>query len=176
MFLNKLSKKERTGLLIAAAIVSAAFLDRFVISPINEKIQQINRETKINEKLLECNLRSLMQREVIAGQYRSYIQYVKKAGSAEEVVAEILGEIEKLARATGVCLVDTKPQSPKHGNFYKEYSVEVEAESEMSSFIEFLHQLNNSSQLFRAGKINLTLKGKDVSTIKVSILVTKIVI
>jgi len=176
MFLNKLSKKERIGLFISIGFVSLALLDRLIISPINNKIQQINREIKISEKQLGCGLRNLNQKDIIAKEYQKYIQYVKTAASDEEETAKILGEIEELARRSAVYLVDIKPQLPQKIDFYKEYKVEVEAEAEMESMIKFLHRLNTSSQLLRAEKLRLSLKEKNSSIVKASILVTKILI
>jgi len=176
MFLNNLSKKEKIGLSIAVAFVSLAFLDRLAISPIKNRIQQINREVKIAERELGRDLRNLNQKEVITEECRKIIEYVKKVGSDEEEVAKILGEIEGLARKSAICLVDMKPQSSKIIDFYKEYTVEIEAEGEMQSLINFLHQLNTSSQLLRAEKLRLNLKEKDSSIVKALMLVTKLAI
>lgn len=175
-FLTKLSKKERIGLFIAMGFASLALLDRLVVSPINNRIQQINREIKISEKQLGRDLRNLNRKGIITKEYQKYIQYIKKVGSDEEEVARILGEIEELARKSAVYLVDMKPQQPKKVDFYKEYTVEIEAEGDMESLVNFLHQLNNSSQLLRAEKLRLNLKEKGSSIIKASLLITKVLI
>jgi DNA-binding HxlR family transcriptional regulator len=176
VFLNKLSKKERIGLFISVGFVVLALLDRLIISPINNRFEQINREIKISEKQLAHSLRNLNQKDIISREYQKYIQYVKKSASDEEETAKILGEIEELARSSAVYLVDMKPQTPRKVDFYKEYTVEIEAEAEMESLVNFLHQLNTSSHLLRAEKLRLNLKGKESSVIKAAILITKVLI
>ena len=173
-FFASLSKKEKIGLSIAVVFVSLAFLDGLVISPIKNRIQQINREVKIAERELGRDLRNLNQKNVISGEYRKIIEYVKKVGSDEEEAAIILGEIEELARKSAINLVDMKPQVPKGIDFYKEYTVEIETEGGMESLMNFLCQLNNSTQLLRAEKLRISLKEKDSSVVKASVLITKL--
>lgn len=174
MFLDKLPKKEKFGLFIAVVFVSVAALDRLVVDPITTRVQWINHQIEIAEKELERNLRNINQKEVIAEKYQKYVKYVKKVGSDEEEVAKLLGEIEELARGSTVYLVDMKPRTSKEIDFYKEYTVEVEAEGNVRSVVRFLYQLNNSTQLLRTEKLRLTLKEKDSSVIKATILITKI--
>ena len=174
VFLAKLSKKEKIGLFIGVGFISLALLDRVIIGPVNNKIQQINQEVKTNEKQLSRDLRNLNQEEVITKTYQKYVGYVKKVGSDEEEAAKILSEIEELAGKSAVYLADMKPRSPKQVNFYKEYSIEIEAEGEMVSLVNFLYQLNNSPLLLRAEKLRFSLKSKDSRIVKTSILITKV--
>lgn len=176
MFLNKLSKKEKVGLGIAVAFALLASFDRVIVEPINDRIQQINREINISEKQLGRDLRNLNQKEVITEEYQKYIQYVKKVGSDEEEVAKILVDIEELARKSRVYLVNIKPQSSKEIDFYKEYTIEINIEGEMEPIMNFLYHLNSSAQLLRAEKLRFNLGAKDSSIIKVSVLITKILI
>lgn len=176
MFLVRFSKKEKRGIYIAIIFISLAFLDRLVVSPINGKIQQINRDIKLSEKQLGQYLRYLLQKERVSKEYQKYLQFVEKIGSDEEEVAKIIGEIEELARRTKIYLVDIKPQSPKEIDFYKEYTVEIEIEGRLEPIVNFLYQINNSLQLLRAEKLRITLKEKEADVIKSSMLITKILI
>jgi len=117
-----------------------------------------------------------MSKRSITQEYQKYIQYVSKSGSDEEEVAKILGEIETLARQTAINLVDMKPQTTREIDFYKQYLIEVEAEGEMKDLVNFLHQLNISSQLLRAEKLRLSLPKKDSTVIKSSMLISKVLV
>ena len=150
-----------------------ALLDRLIVAPVHHKLQQINHEIAISEKQLGRSLRNLNQKDVIAKAYERYTPYVKRAGSDEEEVAKILSEIEEVARKSAVSLDNVKPQEPKKRDFYKEYSVEIEAEGDMESLVSFLHQLSASSQLLRPEKINLSLQERDSTIVKASIVITK---
>jgi len=176
VFIEKLSPKEKIGLFIAVAFVAFAIADRAIVTPVNDRIQRLNREIKIAEKQLIRHLRNLSQKEIVSKEYAKYIEYVRKVGSDEEEVAKILGEIESLARKSNVYLGDMKPHSPKVKGFHKEYTVEIEAESRMEPLINFLYQINNSPQLLRAEKLRVGSKKEKRGVVKSSILITKLVI
>ncbi|MCX5678722.1 MAG: type 4a pilus biogenesis protein PilO [Candidatus Omnitrophica bacterium] len=174
-FFYKLSKKEKIGLMAAIVVIALMLIDRLVISPIGNRIQRIDQEIKFSEKKLSRDLRNMNNKDIIEREYKKYKNYVKKSSvSDEEDVANILGEIEGLARSSSVSLVDIKPQAPKRADFYKEYAIEVEVEGSMEQVITFLHDLNSSAQLLRAVKLRIGLKDKELSAIKASLLVTKI--
>ena len=174
MFLSKLSQKEKIGLFASAILVSLVILDRLILTPINDRIQQINREIKIGEKQLVMGLRNLNQKEFVSSEYKKYESYLKNSGSDEEKTTAILSEIEILAKKSSVSLIDIKPQQNQNIDSYKEYAIEVETESSMDALLRFLHELNASSQLLRAEKIRLNLKDKDSSVVKSLIQITKI--
>ncbi|MBL7155677.1 MAG: type 4a pilus biogenesis protein PilO [Candidatus Omnitrophica bacterium] len=173
MFVDKLSKKEKIGLSIACILVLTAIFDRAVCVPIRNRMQKLNQEVSLSEKELARYLYNLEQEKTVTKEYGDYIQYVKEAGSDEEETAKALGEIETLARKSGLCMVDIKPYAPKATGFYKEYIFEIEAETDMESLISFLHQLDSSPQLLCVEKLRLSLKETGGSAIKASIVITK---
>lgn len=175
MFFSNISEKERIGLVAAAIIVSLAFLDRLILNPINKRIQQINQEIKISEKELKMGLHNLNQKEAIISEYGKCSQYFKGFGSEEETTAAMLSEIETVAKKSNMSLLGLKPEPSKDKGFYREYSVEVEAEGTMDSLVSFLYQLNSSTQLLRVGSLRFNLKSKESSLIKASILITRAV-
>ena len=172
-FLNKLSKKEKTGLFIAAAFVFFSILDRAVIAPINNGIKEVSHKIEANEKRLKEQLRYLNQKDTISREYQGYANAVEKKLSEEEETAKMLSEIEDLSKKSSVYLIDIKPRPSRQTDFYKEYMVEIEVESGMESLMNFLHQLNASPQLLRAEKLRISLKEKDSSAVKASLLITK---
>lgn len=176
LFINKISKREKTALYLGAGILFLLFLDRFIFSPINRKIARLNQEIKINQTRLANDLRNIQHKDAIISEYNKYKAYVKKAGSDEEETAKTLGEIENVARSSSVYLMDIKPQAPKQTEFYKKYSAEVEIEGQMNDIINFLYKLNSSPQLLRTEKVSLTPKEKNSEVAKALILVSKFLI
>ncbi len=174
-FFHKLSKKERVGLVAALVVIIVVLVDKLVISPVGEKVHRINQEIDFSEKKLSRDLRNINNKGLIESEYKKYKNYVKKSfASDEEDVANILAEIEGLARSAGVSLVDIKPQAAKQTDFCKEYAIAVEVEGSMEQVITFLHNLNSSAQLLRAVKLRIGLKDRESSAVKSSMLVTKI--
>ena len=175
-FLEKLSKREKIALFTGITLVIAAILDIVAVKPISGKIQFLDREIKVSEKQLCLNLCNIARKEVVEKEYKEYDKYVGEEGSEEEETSKILSEIETLARKSGMYLIKMKPQSPKVTGFQKEYKIEIEAEGKIEIVVQFLYQLNNSSQLLRAEKIRFTLKEENTSVFKVSMLISKILI
>jgi len=176
MFLDKLSTREKIGVFLGVVFILAVFLDNLVIKPISARVKALNMEIKTNEAQLTRYLHNLSRKDWVLKEYQEYIKYVRKGDSDEEETAKVLGEIETLARESNLTLADMKPRMPRVIGFYKEYTVEIEVEGGMNSIVRFLYQLNNSTQLLRSEKLRLYQKKKSSSTIKGSILVTKILI
>ena len=176
MIWDKLSKKEKIGLSVAFAFLALAFLDRLLISPIRTKFNALNLQIRISEKQLGGDMRNINQKKFIGEEYEQYLPYIRRSGSDEEEVAKILGEIEALARKSSVYLVDMKPRKPREVEFYKEYTVEIEAEGYMESLMSFIYQLNTSSQLLRVETLRLNLTKGDSKVLSASMLITKVLI
>ena len=175
-FMSAMSKKEKTGIAIALTILVFAFLDRFVAAPISGKFKKISAETKMTELTLAQNKRNLTPRESISREYQKYLQYVKSNYSDGEEVNKLQEEIENMARSAGLAIGNIKPQPPKESDIYKYFLIEVDVEGKMDSLITFLHELAASKELFRATKIYITLKEKETSTARASMLVTKVIV
>ena len=175
-FFSSISKKEKLGIALAGGIVLLAFLDRLIVAPIGFKFKKINAEIKANELQLAQGLRNLSQKDDIARQYQKYLLYIKSNYSEGEEVAKLLEEIEDVGRNAGISITDIKPQPPKQVDVYRYYLIEIDAEGRMDTLMTFLHQLGSSKQLFRAGKVYISVKEKETSTAKASILVTKVVV
>lgn len=176
MFWNKLSSQEKIGLSIAMGFFAVAFFDRLLIHPIQTRFRKINQQIKVGEKEIGSDLRNLNRRDSVEARYQKYIEYIQRSGSDEEEVAKILGEIESLARQSNVYVEDIKPLKPKEVDFYKEYAVEIEAEAKMPALTHFLYHVGMSSQLLRVEKLRLNLSKSGSDILKVSILITKVLV
>lgn len=164
------------GLSFAFAFLAVAFLDRLLISPVRARFNSLNQQIRITEKQLGSDMRNLNQKEIISEEYNKYVPYISRSGSDEEEVARILGEIESLARKSSVYLVDMKPRKPREIEFYKEYTVEIEAEGYMESLTGFMYHLNTSSQLLRIETLRLNPTKTGSSVLTASMLITKVLV
>lgn len=88
----------------------------------------------------------------------------------------MLSEIERKARSNKVILVDMKPRESKLHDFYKEYRAELDAEMDLVTGIQFMHQLEESGQLLRLISVKLTRKGTDLPVMKAKMEVVKILL
>lgn len=176
VFWDKLSKKEKIGMSFALAFLVIAGMDRLIINPIRGRFQRVDQAIKISEKQLGHDLRNVHLKDQITEEFEKYVQYVERSGSDAEELKKFLGEIELLAQQSNVDLVDIKPQTPVEIDFYKEYSVEIEAEGKIADLTTFLHHINMSAQLLRVEKLRLNAKESENKMLKSSMLITKVLV
>ncbi len=174
--LTGIGKKEKMGVAIAAVVVFAAIFDRIIISPICGNFRKIGSEIKVNERQLAQGLRNIKQKDDILKEYQKYLPYIKSDYSEGEEVAKLLEEIEGMGRRSGISIADIKPRPMKKSDIYRYYFIEIEAVGTMEAVMDFLHKLGSSKELYRAGRVSISIKNKETSTVKASILVTKVVV
>jgi len=176
VFWDKLSNKEKVGMSFAIAFLLIAGTDRLIVNPIRGRFQRVDQAIKINEKQLGHDLRNVHLKKQIEEEFEKYVQYVERSGSDAEESKKFLGEIESLAQRSNVDLVNIKPQKPKEVDFYKEYSVEIEAEGKIADLVIFLHHINMSVQLLRVETLRLNAKETENKILKSSMLITKVLV
>ncbi len=176
MFLSRLSKRERYIAYVTTVIVVLFFFNRVMLRPIVDKLKDLNQEIIIQENKLEKSLNILLHEDLINTNYKKYVQNLKQTHSDEEEIAGLLSEIEKIAKSSGVFLSDIKPLPVKKIDYYKEYFVELQTESDISSLIDFAYQLEKSPRLLRVGKFHLVPKKEKASLLKAEISISEILL
>ena len=170
----RMSKKERTLFLIAIIFVGFAVLYRVVVLPAIGKSRALNRQIRLKRQMIENSLRLLNQKEDIQRQSQKFANYTKQKLSEEEETASFLKEIEGIAKNSSVSLIDLKPYSAERKDFYIEYRIEIETESDMNQLITFIHNLQSSESLLRVVKFRISQKLDESSTLKTYLTITKV--
>ena len=176
MFLSRLSKRERYIAYIATIVIVLFLFNRVMLRPIVNKLNDLNQEIVIQEKKLEKSLNILLHEDLIDTNYKKYVQNLKQTQSDEEEIAGLLSEIEKIAKKSGVFLSDIKPLPVKKIDYYKEYFIELETESDISSLIDFTYQLEKSPRLLRVEKFHLVPKKEKASLLKAQMSISEILL
>lgn len=174
-FLSRLSKKEKRLFYITMAVVALVLFDRVVFRPVMEKLDDLNEKISIEEKKLEKSMLIIAQDETISEEYKKFAQSIKQEQSDEEAIAGLLSSIEKMGKSVAVFIQDIKPNAVDKSEFYKKYSVKIEAETKISNLADFIYQLENSPQLLRVSDFRLTPQKKE-GLLKVNMTVTEILI
>ncbi len=174
MFFSKLSQREKYVVYISVIVISSLFIDKVMISPAMRILDNLNKEISTYEKKLERSMFIWNEKDSIRDKYEKIIQGLKKVASDEEEIASLSSEIEKLGRKTSVLIKNIKPLPMEEKGLYIEYKVTIEAESEMSLLMDFIYQLEKSHQLIKVNRFSLIPKKKKSKTLKISLLITKI--
>jgi Tfp pilus assembly protein PilO len=161
----RLAKRERILFYVTVAVVLTALMQKFVFQSLGNKLEALNRDILIQEKALRKSLRTYNLREKILDDYRRYGEYLRIEGTEEEITARLLKDIEKLARKSGVYLVDIKPHPSKEASYYKKFIIEIQTEATMEEVIKFIYYLHKSPLPLRVGKLALVSKKQSRPTI-----------
>ena len=171
---NRLSAREQRVLQVGVACVFLWLLDTAIFRPVWGLYVSTKEEIALAEMTLARNKTNLERKESVESAYTKYRSFVKPAGNDEEENANLLSEIERLARSNQVVLVDMKPREIKVSQFHKEYTAELDAESDMKNLIGFIYQLEQSGQLMKVFHSKFSPKDAKSDVIKAKIVVTKI--
>jgi hypothetical protein len=155
------------GLLLVILVV------RVIFTPFHQKLGALDRDATLAEARLKKGLGLIEKKDEIEQEYGKYASYFSLQGnSGEEAVAAFLREIEKLGRASGMTIVDIKPQKESAGDkFSQQYQISIKAEATMEGVVKFLHALQESSLLFGVDKMVLVPRGEEASTLSVNLTV-----
>lgn len=176
MFLKHLSRRERNILYLAVIVISGVLLYIVMIEPLRKKWRELNESISSKEMQLLKNQKILAQKDIIAQLYDKYAENIKMKGTVEEETAVILREIENIARTSNTYITDIKPLKVEDKEFYKEYSVELEAEGDISGLAKFIYDLQNSKQILKVKYLRLNPRDEASDTLKGYMIVTKILI
>jgi type II secretory pathway component PulM len=156
--LARLSARERAIFYGVVIVVAALVTEQFIYEPIVARLHELDEEILVAEGQVRRNLREIAARETVRAAYEQYAAHATPAGSDEEEMARLLGEIAALAGTSGVSLLDVRSRPASVTQFGKQYPVELEAEAGMAALVGFLHGLQSSKRLLRVKQLRLTPK------------------
>ncbi|MFH1282904.1 MAG: type 4a pilus biogenesis protein PilO [bacterium] len=171
MIIKHLSKRERILFYITLLFIVGVLFNFLIISPLANLKEKLSFEIIRKEIALKKNMSVISKKKEIQENYNILSNFIKKQGSDEEESANLLKEIETLASKSKISLINIKPKPPKEMEFYKIYSVEIEGEGYLEQLVRFIYNLEQSKQLLKAEKLNISVKSSSSSTLKFSLLV-----
>ena len=172
--IQKLSSRERQGVLVALGVVFLAILYLLVLHPLVNWFKETDLKIEVERKRAMRNQRVLALRDAIQNDFREKEGLLKKKLSTDEERNDMVTAVVNLAAQSGITLGSTKQHEPRLGEI-EEYAVEVEVEGGLDRLEEFLYRLQASPQLLRVENMSLGPKGgPDSVEVKGSLLITKV--
>ena len=95
----------------------------------------ISKEINITKARLRKYNRLLSQKDAIHSKYAQFTTNAQGTAQTSGVMGSALAELENLAKASGVAIVDIRPQAQNVQAVYGELLVELRAESSMDGFL-----------------------------------------
>jgi hypothetical protein len=173
----KMTGRERGGVLLAIACAAAFVLDLLVVHPILRESKQLGEQISSLEKQL-LNCRSVvLTRPHWEKEYAAVGGVLKSAHSQLEEIANMKGEVDELARKTGILVSSMEHKEPRSNKeYYDEYFVELgKFDADRGAFLAFLDELQKSPSLLRVSRLSIT-PATTADRIKGSITISKVML
>ncbi len=172
-----LKKREMFLVYVIGGLLGVWIVSRLVFVPFHGKLVGYDRQVALEEARLRKGLALVEKKDEINKQYGKYDTYFSlHSASSEEAVAAFLKEVEKVGRATGLQILDVKPQKDaEEDKFSRQYQINIKAEADMEQLVKFLYALYNSPLLFGVDKMVLVPKGESASTLNISMTLVGVV-
>ena len=169
-FISKLSRRERLFLYISIIIVLLFLVDKFIFETMLQKIYIIETEVESTRTGLNEDIVLLSYKDKIIKETEMYSKYLEKEESPQVELEKLMNTLAIQAKLT---TNEIKPVSSKDAN---KYIVELKAEGNMKSLVEFLYNLSLVQSLLKVEKMDLGPKTPKSEILNIYLIISKAII
>jgi Tfp pilus assembly protein PilO len=173
--ISRLSKRERLIAYAVIIFISAAALDRLIISPVFSKMKSLESAITDKEANIKKSARIMSQKDRIAVESAKYSTFLTSALSEEEEMVSLLKELEKIANASSVYLMDMKPVNVQNVGSFKKFAVTLNCEAQMEQLVDFIYNIESSKKMLMVEKFQIGPKAKKSSIAKCGMTVYRVI-
>lgn len=156
-----ITKREKTILFFTVGVVVFSILFNFAIVPLLNTFDTATKEIGVTAAKLEKYRHLLARKEYIERIYGKFSRDISTLGQSEGSLVEVLSELEKIAKDSGVRIVDIRPQNPGNEQNQKEVLVDLRTDGIMEQYLKFIYKIENSLSLLRIRRFQLLAKPGD---------------
>jgi Tfp pilus assembly protein PilO len=173
--MKKLSAREKIILCAVIIVVVLSLIYIGLVEPFIARWNNVNNRIDLLKGKLQKSLSLMKDKRSIDVEYESFAGKLKKSPSDEQEMTVVLDELEKAARRSNLKITSMRPKPARQKEYFRQFEVEIETESDMSSLMRFIYDIKNSPQLIKIDKLNLNTRGgQQAVVIRASMLVSKI--
>ncbi|TRZ52517.1 MAG: hypothetical protein D4S01_02795 [Dehalococcoidia bacterium] len=173
--IRKLSAREKIILNAVIITVVLSLIYIILIEPLVARWNNVNSRIELVKAKLQKSLSLMKDKSKIEAEYNNFTQKLKQSSSDEQEITIVLDELEKAARRSGLRITSMRPKPAKQKEHYRQFEVEIETESDMSSLMRFIYDIKNSPQLIKIDRLNLNTRGgQQAVVIRTAMLISKI--
>lgn len=151
-----LSRRERVILYITIGVIFFAISFNFFIGPIFSRNAQLNKEISLTKAKLKKRLKLINQKDLLQEKYNKFLANLGSAGLETGGQSNILSELEKLAQASAIHIVDIRPQISE--GLSKEKIVDLRTEGTVDGYLKFMYNIEISPLLLNIKRFQLSAK------------------
>ncbi len=176
--LESLSNRDKILIVIAVGMLLAALVDRFIVQKVSDRVKTVKMLIESDKKNLTYNEDVIAGKDIVAEKFQEVANELGKITSPDSDIDIMKGEIDDLARKSGLLLTSMKDREPKKTPHYTEYIVDIGGfEGTEKSLLKFLDAVQRSKipGLLRVVHLNVSV-GRQPGKIKGSMTITKVMI
>lgn len=168
------TKREKLIFYLTIGVIAFGLAFNFILGPLLERYQDLNREISLNYAKLKKYQRLINQKDYLQGKYSRLPETILSKDSGN-IFVSALSEIENLAKAASITIVDIRPQSQNKIEAYREALIDLRTEGTMEGYLKFIYDIENSLSLFRIKKLSLTSRA-NAQTLEASFSISQLVL
>lgn len=170
--MRKLTGKEK---ILAAAIGGLLILFAlkiFILGPINDKTASFSQEIEQAKVTLRKYMALEHNRAEILKAQKQIAGYSSLKGSDEDKSAMVISRVESAARKSKLQILDMNSAGlTKVKGGVTLYRVNLSAEGQLKSFLDFISDIEGAGILLQVEKITLTLKDEATGLLKIDVVI-----
>lgn len=174
MLLRALSIREKIILSICALLILSYLGVNFIFEPLKARIDGLNNRIGLAELKLKKSNKIIDYQESVENNYKKYAELIKQKANDEQEMSALLSEIESITKEIKISISDMKPSRVRAVDFYKKFSIELEAEGLLEDLTKFIHTLQSQPHFLKIERMRLERRSMRTNTLKSSILISRI--
>jgi hypothetical protein len=177
--LDKLSAREKTGVVLSVVCVLIVGADRLVVQPMIGRYNQLREQIEIKEKDLQLSRTILGSKQQVESSYRQVEELLDAPASEAEAIAGMKKQMDSLADRMGVTIKSRDHLEPQNRKFFDEYALDLkEFEANRRNFLTFVHSLaymRRASGMLQIASLRVTPQ-KRREKLEGSMVITKVML
>jgi Tfp pilus assembly protein PilO len=161
-FWQRLSKRERSLVVVSLVIIFVVLARYVLIGPFVERWEWVRSQLEIQPQLLEKNLRFLGQKEELVAMLEATQSELKArepkllTGDTPSVSASDLQDvIQGLATKEGTQVITTRVLNPETAGNFAKISIQMEIGGQIDQLASLIRGIENSPKLLMVDEINV---------------------
>jgi small-conductance mechanosensitive channel len=149
-------KRERIILYIAIAVIFFSLLFNFLLSPVIEKYDILNKKINLNQAKLQKYQALLNSKNEIENKYAKLSLSSEPLKDMTDPTVASLAALENLAKNADIKLLDIRPEQNQKKN--NQNTIELRAEGSMEGYTKFIYNIGNSLMLLKIRRFQIAAK------------------
>jgi len=161
--------KSKNRNIIIISLVAIIILAIFVIKPLINKIESIQKNLRFAEVGIKESLQVKTQKIDIENEYLQYEMYLNEAGSSKrERIGNFLKEIERLSQEADISITNLSPLETEEKEGLDAYGADFKSEGGIEDILFFINKIQESKMLIKLDSFSFSPKNDAASILKLN--------